>query len=363
MKLCLIAPADNYHIQKWSSWFTKRGHEVHVVSFTKCVLEGATVHWLNVLTDVKSSDIRKILYLSKAREIRRAVKEIAPDVISVHYATSYGTAVALSGIRKYALSVWGSDIYDFPRKSCIHKYMVKYSLSRASYLLSTSQAMAKEAEKYTKKSILITPFGVDMEMFSPALRNRRNDDQNFIVGTVKGLEPKYGIDIFLQSAAVVHQLRPDIDLKLHIAGKGTHEKKYKQLAHELGLSDITKWLGFISQKQAAQEWANMDVAVIPSTKNSDSFGVSAVEAQACGIPLIISDIPGLMEATSPGNSCICVPRQNIQLLAKAIIQLYDDIDLRRCMGITGRNFAKDHYELNHCFQYIEKIFLKMIDEK
>lgn len=74
------------------------------------------------------------------------------------------------------------------------------------------------------------------------------------------------------------------------------------MAEQLEIADIVTWLGFIPQEEAACEWANMDVAVIPSLQ--ESFGVSAVEAQACQIPVIISNVPGLKEATRPQISSV-----------------------------------------------------------
>ncbi len=105
---------------------------------------------------------------------------------------------------------------------------------------------------------------------------------------------------------------------MRIAGKGPQEESYHKLASELRIDDITYWLGFISQEEAASEWANMDVAIIPSTLESESFGVSAVEAQACGTAVIISDIPGLMEATRPGETSLVVHRNAPNEIASAI---------------------------------------------
>lgn len=108
--------------------------------------------------------------------------------------------------------------------------------------------------------------------------------------------------------------------------------------------------GFISQENAAKEWANMDLAIVPSTLESESFGVSAVEAEACGTPVIISDIPGLMEATLPGVTSVVIPRRNEEALANAIVKLYNDSEERLTLGVEGRKFACSTYELNKCFE-------------
>lgn len=354
MKVCFLAPANNYHTKKWCKWFSENGHIVHVVSFIKDAIENVTVHYVDTGASANSGDAQKIRYLLKSRAVKKIVDDINPDIVNVHYATSYGTVAALAGLKGYVLSVWGMDIYDFPQKSFLHKAMLKFSLNRAAHIFSTSKAMAEETRKYTSKKIEVTPFGVDMNLFNPALRNR--NDSDFIVGTVKSLTPKYGIDYLIKAVATINKERPDIPIKLRIAGKGEKEQEYKQLAIDEGIDNLTEWLGFISQSECAIEWANMDVAIVPSTLESESFGVSAVEAEACGTPVIITDIPGLMEATRPGNSSYVIKRSSVKELVNAIILFYEDVEMRLSVGKEGRNFVEKLYEIDYCFSKIEKLF-------
>lgn len=354
MRICFLAPASNYHTKKWCKWFCEHGHEVHVISFINDKIDNVSVHFVDTGASADSGDSEKIKYLFKAKHVKKIVEQIKPDTLNVHYATSYGTVAALSGLKGYTLSVWGMDIYDFPKKSILHRIMLKYSLNKAGYLFSTSKAMAEETKKYTKKNIEITPFGVDMNLFNPDKRNR--NDSEFVVGTVKSLTPKYGIDYLIKAVSLIKKERPDVPIKLRIAGSGEKEAEYKQLAIDVNIDSITEWLGFISQEDAAKEWANMDVAVVASTLDSESFGVSAVEAEACGTPVIISDIPGLMEATNPGVSSIVIPRKDENEIKNAILALYDDPDKRRKMGTLGRQFVSDKYEIDMCFHKIERLF-------
>lgn len=353
MKICLFAPGNSYHTKKWFDYFVRSGHEVQVVSFTKGMIEEPYLHFIDTGVDARSSEKSKIKYLLYARRVKRVIEEIQPDVISVHRASSYGAVAALAGLEKYTLSVWGEDIFSFPRKSIAHKILLKFSLSRATQLFSTSKAMAQEARKYTDRQFEITPFGVDMELFSPEKRTRSDDDGKFVVGTVKALAPSYGIENLLKAAAIVRKEYPDIPLFLRIAGKGSHEEAYKQMAQQLGIDNITAWLGFISQSEAAKEWANMDVAVIPS--ESESFGVSAVEAEACGVPVIITDIPGLKEATMPGKTSIVVDRNNPKQIAEQIVWLFDHPDIRCRIGKCGRVYVEENYEIIGCFSRIEQL--------
>lgn len=355
MKICFVSDAGSNHTKKWCKWFYNQGHEISVISFTPGVIENANVTVIDTGANSRGSDLGKLKYFLAINKMRKAIQKINPDIINVHYATSYGAIVALSGIKGYVLSVWGADVYDFPNKSPLHKALLKFSLSRATYLFSTSQAMAEETHKYTKKNIEITPFGVDMDTFNPCKRDREEDNL-FIVGTVKTLTPKYGIDYLIKAVSLIKKERPDVPIRLRIAGSGEKEAEYKQLAIDENIDSITDWLGFISQEDAAKEWANMDVAVVASTLDSESFGVSAVEAEACGTPVIISDIPGLMEATNPGESSIVVHRKDENEIKNAILGLYDDPDKRRKMGTLGRQFVSDKYEIDMCFHKIERLF-------
>lgn len=363
MKICFIAPASNYHTKKWCDWFKEHGHQIDVISFTKGTIDGCTVHYIDSGAGVSGSDKQKLKYLFQAGKVHKIVKKIKPDVINVHYATSYGTVAALAMLPPYYLSVWGSDIYDFPKKSFLHRLMLEFSLNRATYLFSTSKAMAKEASKYTKKEFEITPFGVDSSLFSPDKTRRKNyneidtkDGKSYVIGTVKSLSDKYGIATLLRATAMLREKHPEIPVQLRIAGKGPQENEYKALAKALKIDDITSWLGFISQEQAAIEWANMDCAIIPSESESESFGVSAVEAQACETPVIISDIPGLMEATEPGNSSAIFHRKDIKMLSDNMYDFYFDANKRRMFGQRGRIAVLEKFEINECFFKIEKIF-------
>lgn len=361
MRICFVGPSNSSHIIKWCEWFSKRGHEVHVVSFTGGNIESATVHSIDVGVNPNGSDFSKLKYLLTGKQIKRIINDIKPDIINAHYATSYGMAMALSGVERYILSVWGADIYDFPKKSLLHKILLGYSLRKATWLFSTSKAMAKEGRKYTPKKFKITPFGVDPYIFNPAKRNRNTDEQ-LIVGTVKGLSDKYGIKNILEAVSIITKTT-EIPIKLRIAGKGPKEEEYQLYAKDLGINSITTWLGFISQEEAAKEWANMDIALIPSTLESESFGVSAVEAQACGTATVITNIPGLMEATSPQKTSIVISRNDSKALAKAIIDLYNNPKKRNELGMNGREYVLNHYSMDECFRYIEALYYRICKRK
>lgn len=355
-RICFLAPASSAHTRKWCGYFASQGCEVHVISLDDGAVEGATVHTLLTNASAKGSDVRKLGYLMRFTEARKMLEAIVPDVVHAHYATSYGTLAALACTRPYILSVWGSDIYAFPKKSPLHKAMLEYSLHHAALLMSTSAAMAQEAAKYTDRPFEITPFGVDTALFCPKERDHGDD---FVIATVKTLSLAYGIDVLLRAIAILAEHRPDIALRARIAGKGSDELQLKRLAGELGIADRVVWLGYISQGEAAKVWADADVGIVPSTV-PESFGVAAVEAQACGTPVIVSDTPGLMEATVPGKSALVFSRGNEVELAACIELLHDDALLRKRMAEQGVENVNLRFSYRKCFESIAGMYSRFM---
>ena len=350
MKICFLAPANNYHTKKWCEYFVSKGHQVDVISFIDDKIDNVNVHFIDCGTKTTDSDLKKIKYLFKIKKVKKIVKDINPDIINAHYATSYGMVAARCKFKKYILSVWGNDVYDFPNKSFIHKQYFKYIIKKSPYIFSTSKAMATEIKKYTKKEINITYFGVKMDLFKPGKKSK-----DFTVGTVKALKDKYGIKNIIESLEIIKKKRPDIKIKCIIAGKGEKEEEYKKLAKEKNI-DID-WLGFISQEKASLVWQEISVALFPSDI-SESFGVSAVEAQACATPVIITKSQGLMESTCE-NSRILIQKKDSLELANAIIKLYYNPKLRNEMGKNGREYVLKRFEYNKCFKHIEKLFYEI----
>lgn len=360
MRICFFADAANYHTRKWVSYFSGIGCDVHVLTLAQCdddtyPQSNVSIHWLVNSSDKTSGDLNKLSYLSTIFQAKLLLEQINPDVVHAHYASSYGLVCALSCSKPFYLSVWGKDIYEFPKKSILHKACIKYVLRKATWIFSTSYVMERETKKYTEKQIAITPFGVDMSLFSPSYEKEKEPNK-LVIGTVKALEKKYGIDVLLKAIPSIVDSFNDREVEVRIAGKGRYETELKALSNRLGIEAHVVWLGFISQEEAAEAWRSFDIAVVPSVDESESFGVSAVEAQACGTPLVVSDVPGLMEACNGGRSAVVVPRNDAGSLAKAIVALANDPFKRQELSSKGREYVMREYELDHCFSKVVEAY-------
>ena len=112
-----------------------------------------------------------------------------------------------------------------------------------------------------------------------------------------------------------------------------------------------------------KEFQNFDIAVFPSTLDSESFGVAAVEAEACGTPVVVSDVGGLMESTNPGVTSLVAKKNSVEDLADKIEKLVIDDELRLNMGKEARKFVEDNYSLEENFNDVNKLYEKIMKNK
>lgn len=354
MKICYLADANSIHTKKLCEYFTSLGYDMTVISLNDGEIENTKVYSMNIKTSGLNNSFEKLSYLCRLNKVKKIIKDINPDVVHAHYVSSYGFLAALIGYKPTIMSVWGSDVYDFPKKSVIHKNIIKYNLRSADYILSTSEIMKKETEKYTNKNIIVTPFGVDINKFKPIDNEVPKD--TITIGTIKSLEEKYGIEYLIRAFKNVKDINSDLKLKLVIGGRGHQLDFLQDLCKKLDISDDVEFLGFIPQTEVVKRLQSFDIAVFPSTLDSESFGVAAVEAQACAIPVVVTDVDGLMESTVPGVTSLVAKRKSVDDLAEKINELIINKELRKKMGSNGRKNVEEKYNIINNFNIINEIY-------
>ncbi len=294
------------------------------------------------LANGSSSYWDKVKYLKSVSTVKKLIKEYKPDIVHAHYASSYGLIGALARTEvPYVVSVWGSDVYDFPNIVPFGKNIIRFNLKKADKILSTSHVMAKETMKYTDKKIDVTPFGVDTGLFEP---QPFNDSLEFVIGNVKTLRPKYGIDVLIQAADMVIKNNPSKTIRLDIYGEGPQKEELIRLSESLGIADKVNFMGFVDNDKLPAVYNSVSVSV--SVSDSESFGVVAVEAMACGCPVVTSDADGFTEVVDNGVTGFLVPKRDPQATADAIQKFIDNPKLRKEMGKNGRKRVLNLYDWN-----------------
>ncbi|MBS9525697.1 glycosyltransferase [Litoribacter alkaliphilus] len=345
MKILILSDPFSVHTVKWVNSLSKLGHDIYLFGLgSGNPVINHKVTQLNFGEEASRNGLfKKIGYFKALPFLKEKVKEIQPDIVHSHFATSYGALGMLLNHNRFLISIWGSDVFDFPKKSFLHKFYLKKVLASACRIFSTSETMKLEGKKYTEKDIFVTPFGVDQSQFRPAFVSSKDYSKKQVsLGVIKALEDKYGIDILIESfAQVIKQI--SVDLSLHIVGKGSRMDDLIELTQKLGLTKRVKFYGQVSQEEVISLHNDFDLEIFPSILDSESFGVSVVEAMACGTPVIVSDVSGFKEVINYGECGLIVKRGDVNALAIGILKLIENKPLREEYISKGLNRVQQYY--------------------
>jgi len=134
------------------------------------------------------------------------------------------------------------------------------------------------------------------------------------------LEPYKRVDLMLRAAARLVSRFPDLELV--VVGRGPERPRLEALAAELGLAERTRFAGFVSEAERDALVASGRVAVCPSPK--EGWGLTVIEANAVGTPVVASDAPGLRDSVRPGVTGLLAPPGDARAFADAMGDLLDD---------------------------------------
>jgi glycosyltransferase involved in cell wall biosynthesis len=350
MKLFLLADPNSSHTIKWARSLAKKGVDILIFGLGRAATSAYDgYHNIRVVSLGQSvsrdeAAFGKLRYLGAVREVKKLIRQFMPDIVHAHYATSYGLIGALSGFHPFVLSVWGSDVFSFPTRSVLHRMLFRHNLRRADQILSTSHVMALETAKYTAKPIEVTPFGIDLAAFAPlAPQDSLFAEGDIVIGTVKAMDEKYGIEYLIRAFDVVRRRHPALPLKLLLVGGGPLQARMEALARELGLGGCAVFAGQVAYDEVPRYQNMLSISVSVSVV-SESFGVAVIEAGACEKPVVVSNMGGLPEVVENEVTGIVVPPRDVAATAAAIERLVCDAALRARMGRAGRKRVRRLYD-------------------
>lgn len=361
MRIVLLSGASSIHTIRWANGLSKCGHEVHVIT--------QHIPIESFLPEVKLHcyPYKGLLgYFTMVPKVRQLMSKINPDIVNAHFASGYGLTARLVGFRPWLLSVWGSDIYDFPHKSPIHKWLIKRNLKSADLVASTSQAMAKETLLLAPdlEDICITPFGVDLGKFKDLQAKPIMKKKKLVIGTVKTMKSTYGIDILLMAFSLLLSslqkvekgIVPDVELRL--VGGGEQTEELQALADKLEISNYVTFVGQVPHANVPDELSKLDIYVALS--RIESFGVAVIEAGAAGLPVVVSNVGGLPEVTLEGETGFIVPKEDPDGAANAIEKLVLNAELRHRMGVAAKKHVYQNYSWDACINTMTDTYNKTI---
>ena len=365
MKILFLADVNSSHTRKWVLGLRENGIAVAIFSmsapredwYTRVDVECAYFGADPRLQD-KQSAFAKLSYLKAVVAVKRFIKEIKPDILHAHYATSYGMLGALSGKRPYLISVWGSDVQDFPYRSFLHKKILSLIFKRADIICSTSDSMLKDIDFVGAKAKVKLPFGINLDEFKQKTHAYK-DVLHF--GTVKTMDKVYGVDLLIRAFHLYVQQTGRND-KLELYGKGPETESLKDLVKELKLNKHVNFNGYVLRENIAEAYLNLDVYM--SLSRRESYGVAALEASVSSLPLITSEAEGFKEVVVEEETGfrVEVNTPNLQSVVDKMILLQSE-KLRAEIGDKGRKRVIEFFNFENDIQQQIDLYRDLLDDR
>ncbi len=219
----------------------------------------------------------------------------------------------------------------------------------------------------TPNKIAIVPPGVDLDRFKPLDQRRARQhldvspDHQMIL-FVGRIQPLKGIDTLIKALAILKMREPAIAQNVCVAIIGgdpnpdselerTEFERLNSLRAELGLDDLVTFLGAKDQDTLVYYYSAAEIVVMPS--HYESFGMVALEAMACGVPVIASDVGGLSFSIEDGFNGYLVPGRNPQALAEKIILILKHRVLRDQLSEQAHSWVKHYSWVNIAGEILE----------
>ena len=338
MKILLLGNSQSSHTIKWVKGLHARGVEVILFSFDKP--NGQTIQELEgvkVSLGRYDGKVPRHYYFIRIFELWNLYKSEKPDIVHAHFLSLYGIIRLILPFKKFFISVWGSDIFMVPRKSKIHRFLITKALRKADRIFSTSQIMKVEIQKYVDKDVEVIPFGIDTGHFKPL--QVKKDQTVFKVGAVKSLYPIYGLDNLIKAAVTVKNRFPEISLSIY--GDGPQKATLQSLINSLDAMDYIKLEGRVSHQDVPLKLSELDLFC--NLSHEESFGVSVLEASACEVPVLVTNVGGLPEVVKDEVTGRLV-KDDLESIITIFEYCIESIQNGVQWGVNGSKFVTENYE-------------------
>lgn len=223
----------------------------------------------------------------------------------------------------------------------------------ADQLIANTEAEARDLQTLygapTEQTSVVYP-GVDLDQFSPGdqgvARSRHGIDSNAIMLLFVGrIQPLKGPDVLIRATAALVSVNPDLRHNLVTvicggpSGAGPERlDELRKLAVELGIADIVRFVPPTTRESLADLYRAADVVCVPS--HSESFGLVAIEAQACGTPVVAAAVGGLHTAVADGVSGLLVPGHQTKMWRAQLDGLLSQPRLLQALASNARTHAE-----------------------
>jgi len=387
-------------IEEIAAGLAARGHEVHVVlprhrDMQREPLErGVHLHpyryapcrALNVWGYAESLaadvEVRGRVYLAAPFgllgglvALLRATREVRPDLVHAHWVLPNGpVATMAAAVRKLPLvvSLHGSDVY-LPERHRWLRGIAAWTLRRAAAITACSGDLARRgmALGAPPERIQVIPYGADRETFRPAGPAERErvraelglaEGESFLLA-VGRLVRKKGFDVLIRALPqVVREAGP---LRLALLGQGDLREELLGLAQQLGVREHLWMPGSIERDRLPALFRSCDLLVVPSMHdergNVDGLPNVVLEGMSSGVALVASDVAGIPQVVSDGETGLLVPEQDPTALASAIVRLLREPATRARLGRQARRRVEEELNWPAVACQFEQVYIQALE--
>ena len=293
-------------------------------------------------------------------QLRTLITDYQPDLIHAGPVQGPAFLAALAGFHPLVTMSWGYDMLLDARRSPWMRCATHYTLRRTDILIADCQAVADRALTFgfPAENIVQFPWGVDLAHFSPekgkdgglAWRHSLGWEENFVLLCNRSWSPKYGVDVLARAFLGAAQHNPD--LRLLLVGSGPQGDELRRILTPV--QEKVHMPGWVDQADLPAVYGAADLFITPS--HCDGSSVSLLEALACGVPALASDIPSNLEWVQPRMNGDVFPDGDAAALEEKILALAADADLpiyasqSRRMAEQRANWGENFGKLLQAYQ-------------
>jgi len=359
----------SYYVYGLSRRLMKHGHDVTVITRgnwrRSChnEVDGISIYRIQFIPSYPSLFGLHGIWVSKL------FKSLEPSIDLLHVHGSLVPVINTS--RPFVFTAHGTlkkDIDNMPIRS-LHFLAVKALskqlfnaerrlLDRADVITAVSCSCEEEIRAYhgLDKRVVVIPPGIDSKYFVPA--EDRVKGNTYVLYTGR-LETRKGLVDLIKAAKYVCHKYPDI--KFVLTGKGTAEGHLRRLVRKLGVKRSFYFAGYVDRDALLEYYQNAAIYVLPSYY--EGLPATLLEAMSCGIPSVATNVEGISEVITDGETGLLVPPRNPERLAEAMLELLGCEKLRKKVGFRARKYIEDNYDWEIITDKIEEIYVSVLTSK
>ncbi len=284
------------------------------------------------------------------RDFRRLVRRLRPDLVHAGPIQDVGLIATLGGARPRLIMSWGFDLMEDADRSAWMRRLTGYVLRRADFFVSDAEVTRRRAVAFgmDPARTRVFPWGVDLSHFTPRDWPAPQPDAPVTLFCNRSWYPRYGVDVLAR--AFVRAARQDPRLHLLLLGNGPLAAELRQIFRRGGVLERVSFPGYISQAELPRYYHMADIYLSPS--HVDGSSVSLMEALACGLPALVSDIPANLEWVREGENGWLFPDGDVAALTDKIKQAVAQRDRWPQLGAAARATAEARADWRKNFQVL-----------